>query len=229
MTEQLEEQRNNFLLDVRVAVKRNQVVVIILYNSDENEYLTMSNGYGIEFDDVLKSFCEMPFLGRITPEKVFEGWEEYFDDVALAEIYGFELEDGMVQIAILDKYIMPAEKTVIHEAYCSKELSDRLFNDGYHGDNVNGLHIPDDECEYDIDAYYVSMSCAMRWLREEKGVYINIRMTNWEHEYTTEPKLHFVADICDTSTGKWLDNDIWEETYEKCVETAINYYYDYKV
>ena len=171
----------------------------------------------------------MPFLGRITPEKEFEGWEEYFDDVALAEIYGFELEDGMVQIAILDKYIMPAEKNVIHEAYCSKELSDRLFNDGYHGDNVNGLHIPDDECEYDIDAYYVSMSCAMRWLREEKGVYINIRMTLGEHEYATEPKLHFVADICDTSTGKWLDNDIWEETYEKCVETAINYYYDYKV
>jgi len=229
MTEQLEEQRNNFLLDVRAAVRRNQVVVMILYNSDENEYLTMSNGYDIEFDEVLKSFCEMPFLGRISPENAFEGWEEYFDDVALADIYGFELEDGMVQIAILDKFIMPAEKTVIHEAYCSKELSDRLFNDGYHGDNVNGLHIPDDECEYDIDVYYISMSCAMRWLREEKGVYINIRMTNWEHEYTTEPKLHFVADICDTNADKWLDNDIWEETYEKCVEAAINYYYDYKV
>ena len=111
MTEQLEEQRNNFLLDVRAAVKRNQVVVMILYNSDEDEYLTMSNGYDIEFDEVLKSFCEMPFLGRITPEKVFEGWEEYFDDVALAEIFGFELEDGMVQIAILEYYIMPSEET----------------------------------------------------------------------------------------------------------------------
>lgn len=111
MEEQLEEQRNNFLLDVRAAVKRNQVVVMILYNSDEDEYLTMSNGYDIEFDEVLKSFCEMPFLGRITPEKAFEGWEEYFDDVALAEIYGFELEDGLVQIAILEYYIMPSEET----------------------------------------------------------------------------------------------------------------------
>ena len=30
------------------------------------------------------------------------------------------------------------------EAYCSTKLSERLFNDGYHGDNVNGLHIPGD-------------------------------------------------------------------------------------
>jgi hypothetical protein len=227
MTEHLEEQRNNFLLDVRAAVKRNQVVVMLLYNAEEDKCLAMSNGYGIEFDEVLKTFCEMPFLGRITPKNAFEGWEEYFDDVALAEIYGFELEDGMVQIAILDRYIMPSERTEVHEAYCNEKLSERLFNDGYSGDNINGLYVPIDDCN--IDAYYISMSCAMRWLREEKGVYINIRMTNWEHEYTTEPKLHFVADICDTSIDKWLDNDIWEETYEKCVEAAINYYYDYKV
>lgn len=111
MTEQLEEQRNNFLLEVRAAVKRNQVIVMILYNSEEDEYLTMSNGYGIEFDDALNAFCEMPFLGRIAPEDVFEDWEEYFDDFALAEIYGFELEDGIVQIAILDYYISPSEET----------------------------------------------------------------------------------------------------------------------
>ena len=106
MTEQLEEQRNNFLLEVRAAVKRNQVVVMILYNSEEDEYLTMSNGYDTDFDDVLQSFCEMPFLGRIKPQDAFKEWEEYFDDVALAEIYGFELEDGLVQIAILEYYIL---------------------------------------------------------------------------------------------------------------------------
>ena len=77
----------------------------------------IANGYadsGIVCDsepDVLKSFCEMPFLGRISPQDAFEGWEEYFEDVALVEIYGFELEDGMVQIAILDYYIMPPEET----------------------------------------------------------------------------------------------------------------------
>lgn len=110
MIEQLEDQRNNFLLEVRAAVKRNQVVVMILYNSEEDEYLTMSNGYDIEFDEVLKTFCEMPFLGRISPADVFEEWDEYFDDRALAEIYGFELEDGQVQIAILDFFVMPSEE-----------------------------------------------------------------------------------------------------------------------
>ena len=38
----------------------------------------------------------------------------------------------------------------VREAYCNKELSDRLFNDGYHGDNINGLYVP--EKEWDIDA-----------------------------------------------------------------------------
>ena len=114
--------------------------------------------------------------------------------------------------------------TGVSEAFCSKKLSDRLFHDGYHGDNINGIHIPGDECI--IDEYYISQACAMRWLREEKSVYINIRMTFHEHEYIPEPKLHFVADICDMNTETWLDNDISEETYEKCVEAAINYYYD---
>lgn len=111
MTEQLEEQRNNFLLEVRAAIKRNQVVVIILYNADEDEYLEASNGYDTRFDDIIKSFCEIPFLGRISPQDAFESWEKYFDDVALAEIYGFELEDGSVQVAILEYYIMPSEET----------------------------------------------------------------------------------------------------------------------
>ncbi len=111
MTEQLEEQRNNFLLDVRAAVKRNQVVVMVIYNSEEDDYITMSNGCGMDIDDTLKTICELPFLGRISPEDAFGDWEEYFDDVALAEIYGFELEDGLVQIAILDYYIMESEET----------------------------------------------------------------------------------------------------------------------
>ena len=214
MKEQLEEQRNNFLLDVRAAVKRNQVVVMILYNSEKDDYLIMRNGLFSDFDDVLESFCEMPFLGRITPEDAFKGWDAYVDDVALAEIYGFELEDGMVQITILDSYIPASEVFGIQEACCSEELSNRLHYDGYNGDTV------------ELDS--ISLACAMRWFREAKGVYINIRMTFWEREYTFFPKLHFVADICDINADKWIDNDIWEETYEKCAEAAINFYYDYK-
>lgn len=86
------------------------MVVMILYNAADDNYVAMSNGYGIEFDEVLKSFCEMPFIGRVSPQDAFEIWNDYYDDVALAEIYGFQLEDGQVQISILDYYIMPPEE-----------------------------------------------------------------------------------------------------------------------
>ena len=104
-----EEQRNNFILEVRSAIKRNQVVVMILYNAEEDKYAVFSNSYDANFDDIIKAFLEMPFLGRVDPLDIFEQWEDYFDDPALGEIYGFELEDGMVQMAILEYYIKEAE------------------------------------------------------------------------------------------------------------------------
>jgi hypothetical protein len=106
MTELTNEQRDNFLLDVRDAIKRNQVVMIILYNDENDEYAVFSNTYGQDFDEVLSGFLKLPILGRVSPQDAFEQWEDYFDDVALAEIYGFELEDGMAQMAILEYYII---------------------------------------------------------------------------------------------------------------------------
>lgn len=109
MVDKKEEQRNDFLLEVRAAIKRNQVVVMILHNAEEDKYAVYSNGYDANFEDIVKAFCEMPFLGRVKPLDIFEQWEDYFDDPALGEIYGFELEDGMVQMAILEYYIKEAE------------------------------------------------------------------------------------------------------------------------
>lgn len=43
----------------------------------------------------------------MTPDDAFEEWKYYYEDVALAEIYGFELEDGTVQFSIADGYVMP--------------------------------------------------------------------------------------------------------------------------
>ena len=51
-----EEQRNNFILEVRSAIKRNQVVVMILYNAEEDKYAVFSNGYDANFDDIIKAF-----------------------------------------------------------------------------------------------------------------------------------------------------------------------------
>lgn len=110
MTEQSEDIRNDFLLEVRDAVKRNQVVLIIMHNDETDEFSVWNNADGCNFDDILSCFCEMPFLGRIKPEDAFEEWEEYIDDVALTEIFGFKLEDGQVQIAILDYFLLPPEE-----------------------------------------------------------------------------------------------------------------------
>ena len=100
-----DEQRANYLLEVRAAIKRNQVVVMIMYNAEKDEYAVWSNGYDTNFDEFINAFCEMPFMGRVSPLDTFVQWEDYFDDPVLHEIYGFELEDGMVQMAILDYYI----------------------------------------------------------------------------------------------------------------------------
>ena len=105
MDDKKQEQKINFLLAVRSAVKSNQVVIIILYDSQNDEYTTVCNNYGIDFDEVLAEFSDMPFIGRISPQDAFDKWGDYYDDPALAEIYGFELEDGKVQISILDYFI----------------------------------------------------------------------------------------------------------------------------
>ena len=46
---------------------------MILYCAADNDYVAMSNGYGIEFGEVLKSFSEMPFIGRV------QYWDERND------------------------------------------------------------------------------------------------------------------------------------------------------
>ena len=66
--------KEDFLLDVRAAIKRNQVVVMMLYNSETDEFCEISNGYGIDFDEMLSEFLEMPFIGHIPISKAFEEW-----------------------------------------------------------------------------------------------------------------------------------------------------------
>ena len=97
--------KEDFLLDVRAAIKRNQVVVMMLYNSETDEFCEMSNVYGIDFDEMLADFMEMPFIGHIPVSKAFEEWQDYFENPDEAEIYGFELDDGEMQMAILEYYI----------------------------------------------------------------------------------------------------------------------------
>ena len=74
-------------------------------NTETGEFSEYSNGYGIDFDEILSDFTEMPFIGHIPISKAFEEWQDYFENPDEAEIYGFELDDGEVQMAILDCFI----------------------------------------------------------------------------------------------------------------------------
>lgn len=67
----------------------------------------------------------------------------------------------------------------------------------------------------------ISHALAMKWLREVKGIYINVRNTVIEPLYDRE--LHFAVDILDRGKGEWVDNDIWGNSYEEAVEAALKY------
>lgn len=114
---------------------------------------------------------------------------------------------------------------MVQEAYCSTETSKRLVAAGYHGDNINGLYVPGDDA--DINAYYISLSCAMRWLRDEKDIYLNVRV-NPVQEFTHELDFNFVVDILDKKHDRWIstDNDIIEDSYETAAEAAVKYTLD---
>lgn len=101
--------KEDFILDVREAVKRNQVVLIMIHSTETDEFGIWSNAEGCEFDSILSALVEMPFTGRVSSTEAFEEWEEYVEDTALAEIYGFELEDGSVQMSILEYFLRPQQ------------------------------------------------------------------------------------------------------------------------
>lgn len=68
--------KEDFLLDVRAAIKRNQVVMMMLHNAETGEFAEYINGYGIDFDEILSDFTEMPFNGHIPISKAFEEWQD---------------------------------------------------------------------------------------------------------------------------------------------------------
>lgn len=101
-------------------------------------------------------------------------------------------------------------KTRLQEDYCSKDVKNLLVTKGFIGDMW-----------YNNDDIHISHALAMKWLREVKEIYINVRNTVIEPLYDGE--LHFVVDILDRGKGEWVDNDIWGNSYEEAVEAALKY------
>ena len=93
---------SDFLLEVRNAIIQKKNIILMTNNSDDGNWCVMSPGEETELNALLEPLCKLPFLGRIQPKDAFGMWEEYYEDVALADIYGFELDDGLVQVSIVD-------------------------------------------------------------------------------------------------------------------------------
>lgn len=96
-----EDLKSDFLLDLRDAIDKKQKVVLIMWSHEDDEWLSLMPGDKTESNDILNTLSSLPFLGKMSPDDVFKMWEEYYDDTVLAEVYGFELEDGEVQISII--------------------------------------------------------------------------------------------------------------------------------
>lgn len=88
------------MIDIHRAISDGREVVMMISGGDDDGFSVWRTGDGTEAVAVLEDFLKMPFKGRVKPSDAFDDWEEYVPDIDSAEIYGFSLEDGEVQICI---------------------------------------------------------------------------------------------------------------------------------
>lgn len=92
--------KEDLMIDIHQAAKNGREVVMMVSGGEDDGFSVWRTGDGTEAVAVLKAFLKMPFKGRIKPNEAFDDWEDYVPDTDSAEIYGFSLEDGEVQICI---------------------------------------------------------------------------------------------------------------------------------
>ena len=93
--------KDDYLIELYQAVEQRKQILIMMYCEDTEEMEIITNSDDIDdCKGILNAFQELPFTGRVYQEDVFDKWYEFLEDVKNAEIYGFELEDGSVQVAI---------------------------------------------------------------------------------------------------------------------------------
>lgn len=99
--------REEVALKIGEAVKNNIKVVFMMENEEDGDFSIFTNNIGAKFNDLKDAFLEMPFLGRTLPEQRFEEWTDYYEHPEKEDIWSFDLEDGHVQVSVLDG--VPAE------------------------------------------------------------------------------------------------------------------------
>ena len=120
----------------------------------------------------------------------------------------------------------------IKEAYCSFEVSKLMKEKGFDEPCI-GFYNPIDGCFFEasirkswdynrhgsINAPTHQM--ALKWLREVKHIYIEIRLLF--NQFTGEPSYKAMVWDLEDEVGKPLPDDVEYMFYETCVEAALKY------
>ncbi len=120
----------------------------------------------------------------------------------------------------------------IEEDYCSFEISKLLKEKGF-DESCNSFYILLDNgeyrytmsdfpyknsCKYNVSSFArPTHQMAMKWLREKKNIYIQIRFSG-----LIVPVTKYVVDILDAE-GNWIDNNLEERTYYDIVESTLKF------
>lgn len=117
-------------------------------------------------------------------------------------------------------------KRPIEEDYCSFEVGELLSECGFNEDILFYYSRDDKTIEEDSawtralpQDYYpcCTHQRAMKWLREKKNIYIQIRFSG-----LVVPVTKYVVDILDAE-GNWIDNNLEERTYYDIVESTLKF------
>lgn len=100
--------KEDYLIDIHQAVLDRKRIYIILFLEETDEYDVMTNSD--ESTGLPSILSELPFTGRVYQEDVFPEWYDFVENVEETEIYGFDLEDGKVQVAITPYDLMEKEQ-----------------------------------------------------------------------------------------------------------------------
>ncbi len=90
--------KEDFLIDIHQAVLDRKRIYLIMLCEETGEYDVITNSD--ESTDLPSILSQLPFTGRVYREDVLPEWYDFVENVEDTEIYGFELEDGKVQVAI---------------------------------------------------------------------------------------------------------------------------------
>lgn len=97
--------KEDFLIDIAEAGKSGKAVVIVTEGTDENGELSVSTfvaSGSTDTKELATGFSQIDWTGRVPVDEVWGEWQRFYDTPEDAEVYGFDLEDGKVQVGIFN-------------------------------------------------------------------------------------------------------------------------------